>query len=363
MISLDISVRRGDFALNAAFEAPSNGIVALFGTSGSGKTTVINAIAGLIRPDSGHISVAGHVLFDSEAGIDLPTAGRRLGYVFQEGRLFPHMSVRRNLLYGRREDSGASPTLSEAVELLGLEHLLNRRPGSLSGGERQRVAIGRALLANPRILLMDEPLASLDGARRAEILPYLAKLRGALDIPIVYVTHQMDEIIQLADTMVLIDDGMVTASGSVESLTSRLDLAPLTGRQDAGAVLACKVTEPDTEYGLSRLEFTGGALWASAVDLPVGTAIRVRVGARDVAIALTPPKDVSMLNVIEATITEIGEPSGAQVDIRLLAGEDVLWARLTRRSVAELRLRTGMRVHAMIKSVSIDAAARPRQLG
>lgn len=363
MITIDITARRGDFSLNAAFEAPSNGVTALFGRSGSGKTTIINAIAGLLRPDRGRISVAGQVLFDSERGIDLAIAKRRLGYVFQEGRLFPHMSVEGNLLYGRRATDGAHPTLAETVDLLGLGHLLGRRPGSLSGGERQRVAIGRALLANPRVLLMDEPLASLDAARRAEILPYLAELRGTLDIPVIYVSHQMDEVIRLADTMVLVADGAVSAVGPVEILTNRLDLEPLTGLQDAGAVLACRVAEKDTAYGLSRLRFSGGSLWVGTIDPPLGASVRVRVGARDVSLALTPPTGISMLNVIAATITEIGEPHGAQVDIGLAAGDDALWARITRRSLAELGLEPGMRVHAMIKSVSIDGATRARYSG
>lgn len=358
MITMDISAGLGDFTLDAAFEAPSNGVTALFGRSGSGKTTIINAIAGLVRPDRGRITVAGDVLFDGTAGIDLPIADRRLGYVFQEGRLFPHLSVQRNLLYGRREAIGAHPTLGETVDLLGLGHLLSRRPGSLSGGERQRVAIGRALLANPRILLMDEPLASLDAARRAEILPYLASLRGTLAIPIVYVSHQMDEIIRLADTMVLVEAGAIAASGPVEALTSRLDLAPLTGGQDAGAVVACRIAGHDTRFGLTRLEFSGGSLWVSALQTPIGDPVRVRIGARDVALALTPPTGISMLNVIEARISEIGVPHGAQVDVGLIAGEDALLAKLTRRSLSELGLTPGMTVHALIKSVSIGGAAR-----
>lgn len=357
MISVDISLRRGDFTLMARFEAAANGVTALFGRSGSGKTTIINAIAGLVRPDLGRVSVGDEVFFDHAAGIDRPVAARGLGYVFQEGRLFPHMSVERNLLYGRRAHGAGHPSLDETISLLGLEPLLTRRPGSLSGGERQRVAIGRALLASPRILLMDEPLASLDAARRAEILPYLAALRRALDIPIIYVSHQMDEVIQLADTMVLIDAGAVVASGPVEELTSRLNLAPLTGDRDAGAVLACRVAEHDPRFDLTRLSFGGGSIWVAALDMAVGASVRARIGARDVALALAPPSGISMLNVIEARISEIGDAAGAQVDIGLMAGEDALWARVTRRSLAELGLETGMTVHALIKSVSIAGAA------
>lgn len=362
MISVDISLRRGDFALDAAFETPSNGVTAIYGRSGSGKTTIINAVAGLVRPERGRISIAGSVLFDRDAGIDLPIAKRRLGYVFQEGRLFPHMSVERNLLYGRRSGADQHPTLAETVELLGLSSLLTRRPSSLSGGERQRVAIGRALLANPHILLMDEPLASLDGARRAEILPYLASLRRALDIPVVYVSHQMDEVIRLADTMVLVEAGKVAACGSVEALTSRFDLAPLTAERDAGAVLACTVSEHDTRFGLTRLSFSGGSLWVGALDLAVGDRVRVRIGARDIALALTPPSGISMLNVIETTVTEIGAGQSSQVDVGLMAGDTALWARLTRRSVSELAITPGMKVHALVKSVSIAGPARGARL-
>jgi molybdate transport system ATP-binding protein len=356
MISVDIRLKRGAFELNARFTAASNGVTALFGRSGSGKSTIVNAIAGLVRPDHGHIAIAGHTLFDSTTGIDRAVAERGLGYVFQEGRLFPHMSVERNLLYGRRPGASEHPTLAETVALLGLGPLLSRKPNSLSGGERQRVAIGRALLASPRILLMDEPLASLDGARRAEILPYLADLRRSLDIPIIYVSHQMDEIIQLADTMVLVDAGKVVASGPVETLTSRLDLAPLTGGRDAGAVLACAIAEHDPRFGLTRLSFSGGSLWVAALDRSSGETVRVRIGARDVALALAPPSEISMLNVIEARISEIGAPDGAQVDVGLRAGEDALWARLTRRSLSDLGLQPGMTVHALIKAVSIAGA-------
>ena len=287
--------------------------------------------------------------------------------MFQDGRLFPHLSVRQNLLYGhgRARKTSAHPTFAETVDLLGIGPLLERRPQSLSGGERQRVAIGRALLADPRILLMDEPLAALDAARRAEILPYLATLRDALDIPVIYVSHQMDEVIRLADTMVLLSDGQIAATGPLEELTSRLDLRPLTGRYEAGAVLSCRVAEQDMEFGLTQLRFSGGALWVSALDLPERTPVRLRIRARDVALALAPPADVSIVNVIQAHITEVGIESGPYVDVRLLAGEDSIWARLTRRSVSDLGLVPGMPVHALIKSAAIDRASlgRPRTAG
>ncbi len=359
MIEVDIALDRGGFRLEAAFSAPSNGVTALFGRSGSGKTTVVNAIAGLVRPDRGRIAVSGRALFDSAAGIDTPTARRRLGYVFQEGRLFPHMTVRRNLLYGRR-GGGARPGFDETVALLGLGGLLDRRPASLSGGERQRAAIGRALLSGPGILLMDEPLASLDDARRADILPYLARLREALDIPVVYVSHRMDEVLRLADTMVLLSEGRTVAAGPVEEVAGRLDPGPADGADGAdgaGAVLSCRVGARDEAFALARLDFDGGAIWTPAPDAPVGTRVRLRVRARDVSIALEPPGAVSILNVIPARVTEVGPADGPYVEIGLAAGRAALRARLTRRSADALALAPGMEVHAMVKAASIDRAS------
>ena len=215
MIEVDVEKRLDAFTLAARFTARGEGITALYGRSGAGKTTLVNMLAGLVRPDRGRIAVAGEVLFSSHEGIDLPPERRRLGYVFQEGRLFPHYSVRGNLVYGRRRAAGAAPGFDALVRLLGLEALLDRRVGDLSGGEKQRVAIGRALLAEPRLLLMDEPLASLDAARKAEILPFIERLRGELGIPVIYVSHAMEEILRLADTLVLMAEGRIAAVGSV----------------------------------------------------------------------------------------------------------------------------------------------------
>ena len=330
MIEVDIQARLGGFALDARFSCPASGVIALFGRSGTGKTSIVNAVAGLLRPERGRIVVAGTTLFDAGRGIDVPVHRRRLGYVFQDGRLFPHMTVRANLLYGRRAEG--RPSLEEAAALLDIAPLLDRRPHHLSGGERQRVAIGRALLANPRILLMDEPLASLDGARRSQILPYLARLRDALDIPVLYVSHQMDEILRLADTLVLVSDGRVAAVGPVEELTGRLDLRPLTGRYEAGAVIACRVAGHDPAYALTRLAFDGGELLVPAYDLAPGSPVRVRVRARDVVLALAPPEAMSFLNRLPATVAE-AEADGAHMDVRLALGQGTaLWARITRKS-------------------------------
>ncbi|MGH6960430.1 MAG: molybdenum ABC transporter ATP-binding protein, partial [Dongiaceae bacterium] len=239
MLEVDAAHQLGDFRLDVRMSAPTHGIVALFGKSGSGKTSLVNMLAGLMRPTRGRIALNGAVLFDSAAGIDLPPERRRLGYVFQEGRLFPHLDVRRNLLYGwHRAPAGERAVgLERIVELLGIGHLLHRRPTQLSGGEKQRVAIGRALLANPRLLLMDEPLASLDGPRKAEVLPFIERLRDELRLPVVYVSHDMAEIVRLADSVAVMSEGRVAAVGPIEDIMGRLDLRPLTGRYEAGAVL------------------------------------------------------------------------------------------------------------------------------
>ncbi|MBK1698681.1 molybdenum ABC transporter ATP-binding protein [Rhodovibrio salinarum] len=355
---LDVSVVKslGPFGLNAHFTCPAKGIVALFGRSGAGKTSLVNALAGLVRPDAGRIAVGESVLFDSDHGIDLLPENRRIGYVFQEGRLFPHYSVRGNLLYGakRAPKDAAGVTLDQVVALLGLGDLLSRRPRDLSGGEKQRVALGRALLARPRLLLMDEPLASLDQPRKEEVLPFIERLRDELDLPIVYVTHAMEEIVRLADTMVLLDDGQVAATGPVEEVTGRLELRPLTGRYEAGATLPVSVARHEPADQLSALTFEGGELFVRQLDLVEGARLRVRIRARDVALALSPPQDSSILNVLQGTVAEIGTDPGALVDLSVQIGAHTLWARITKRSLRRLGLTVGTPVHALIKAVAID---------
>ncbi|MBX9634511.1 MAG: molybdenum ABC transporter ATP-binding protein, partial [Magnetospirillum sp.] len=253
---LDLSIRRqqGDFLVHVDLTAGA-GVTALFGRSGSGKSSVINMVAGLYRPDAGRIKVDGKLLFDSDQGIDLAPERRRLGYVFQEARLFPHLSVSGNLTFGMNRVPAAERRIGfdDVVEVLGIGHLLDRRPAKLSGGEKQRVAIGRALLASPRILLMDEPLAALDSQRKAELLPFIGKLARQFTIPILYVSHSMDEVLRLSDTLVLMDAGRAAAVGPVEDLLSRTDLRPLTGRYEAGAVIRATVGGHDSTYGISRL--------------------------------------------------------------------------------------------------------------
>ncbi len=363
MLEVDVEKRLGDFSLQAGFTCETAGITAIFGRSGAGKTSLVNALAGLVRPDRGRIVLRGQTLFDSAKGIDLPPEKRRLGYVFQEGRLFPHLSVRGNLTYGYRRAPAAERAigLDQVVALLGLEGLLERRPGALSGGEKQRVALGRALLANPRLLLMDEPLAALDQPRKEEILPFIEQLKVQLDLPVVYVSHAMGEIVRLADTLVLMSAGRVEAVGPLEELTSRLDLRPLTGRYEAGAVLTTKVSGQDRTFGLTELSFAGGRLRVPHLNLPLGQKLRVRIRARDVSISLSIPENISILNILPCTIKEIGEEKAPQIDLQLDAGGAPLWARITARSRTALGLKPGLQVYALIKSVAIDRQALGRR--
>ncbi len=360
---LDVAIRRrtGSFNLDTRFYADA-GLTALFGRSGAGKTSVINALAGLNRPDEGRIVVDGHVLFDSRAGIDLPPEKRRLGYVFQEARLFPHLNVAGNLTYGMKLTVAAErhQDFDRVVDLLDLREHLRRRPMTLSGGEKQRVAIGRALLASPRILLMDEPLASLDAARKAEILPFIERLRDEFNLPIVYVSHAIEEVIRIADTMVVMSEGRVAATGPLEEIMSRLDLHPLTGRYETGAVLSATVAGADLAYGLTELAFAGNRLWVPQVDLPLGTSLRVRIRARDVSLSLQPPSGISILNVLAGTVEEMDAGARPQVDVRVNVGVPII-ARITRRSAEALGLRPGLRVYALIKAVAVDRPSLGRR--
>ena len=353
MLDLNVGTRLGDFSVDANIQANA-GVTALFGPSGAGKTTLVNMLAGLLRPEWGHIIVQEEILFDREQGIDIPPEARGIGYVFQESRLFPHMSVASNLNYGRRQDA---VSFDSVVDLLALGPLLKRRPNSLSGGERQRVAIGRALLAAPRLLLMDEPLVNLDAPRRSEILPFIEDLRREFALSIVYVSHNMDEIVRLADQLVVMTEGTVVANGPVAEITSRLDLRPLTGRWDAGSVIDTVVAEQDERDFLTRLSFKGGDLWLPRLHLTIGTSLRIRIRARDVSIALIPPADISILNVFAGEVIEVGEDDGPQVDVLLDIGAP-LWARITKRSQRELNIAPGRMVHAMIKAMAVDRSDR-----
>ena len=356
-LSVTIDHRQGAFHLEAAFDAPP-GVTALFGRSGSGKTTLINVIGGLVRPEHGRIEVDGTLLLDTALRLALPCHRRRIGYVFQEARLFPHLSVRQNLLFGRwfapRHEPG--PTLDAVVDLLGLPHLLGRRPAGLSGGERQRVAIGRALLAKPRLLLMDEPLASLDEDRKAEILPFIERLRDGAGMPIVYVSHSLPEVVRLSDTLVLLEGGRVTAAGPTAAVLSRLDSGGLAAGPEAGALLDVTVQGHDRTYGLTTLATPAGPLFVPLVDAAPGSRRRIRVLARDVMLSLDRPDGVSALNILPAAVAEIAKPVAGDPTalVRLDCAGIVLLARVTRKSMEELDLSVGRPVHAVIKSVALD---------
>lgn len=353
-MSLEVAIqhRFGAFALDIAFEAPP-GLTVLFGRSGSGKTTIINAVAGLFRPDAGRIAIGERTLFDSARGIWLPPHRRRLGYIFQDARLFPHLTVRQNLLYGRwfAPKSGPQESLETVVGMLGIGPLLARRPGGLSGGERQRVAIGRALLANPRLILADEPLAALDEARKAEILPYFERLRDETSVPILYVSHAPAEVARLATSVVALQNGTVARQGSATEVLGDPSVTPL-GAGAAGAVLEARVAEHHPD-GLSELAAGELRLLVPHVARAPGTPLRVHVEAQDVMLATRRPEGISALNVLPATVTalRLGEGPGALV--QLDAGGNLVLSRVTRRSVAALNLHEGQQLYAVLKAVSV----------
>ena len=360
ILSVAVGHRQGAFALSARFETPG-GVTALFGRSGSGKTTLVNAIGGLLRPDRGRVALGDTVLLDTERGLFVPRHRRRIGIVFQEGRLFPHLSVRQNLLFGRwfapRDEEGVD--VGMVVDLLGIGPLLGRRPAGLSGGEKQRVAIGRALLSKPRLLLMDEPLAALDDQRKAEILPYIERLRDEAGVPIVYVSHSVAEVARLADTLVVLEEGRVTAAGPAADMLARLNVAPLAEARDAGAVLDARVAAQDEHFGLTTLTTAAGTLRVPRIALSVGAMLRVQVPARDVMLSLGAPSRSSALNVLPAVVVEIlpaGDAAGPAAALRLDCNGVALLARVTRLSVVEMGLAPGVPVFAAIKSVALDTS-------
>ena len=352
----------GGFAVEATFAVPTPGVTAIFGPSGCGKSTLIAAVAGLLRPDRGRVALDGVVLLDTASGVALPPERRRCGVVFQDARLFPHLSVATNLRYGARRAprdgaaadgaGGLDVGFEEVVALLGIGALLGRRPGALSGGERQRVALGRALLSRPRLLLMDEPLAALDAPRRAEVLPFLARVRDRFRVPILYVTHALDEVDRLADRLVLMEAGRIVAEGTVEALSARTDLALLAGRRDAGAALACRVLGHDPARGLTRLGFPGGELRVPLRPEEAGEALRVRVRARDVSVALAEPVGLSVQNILPAVIGAMVPAGPHEAMLHLMVGESVLLSRVTADAVARLSLRPGLPVWALVKSAA-----------
>ena len=359
-----LRVQHADFALQLALDLPARGVTAIFGRSGSGKTTALRAIAGLHRPTSARIAVGSELWQDDAKGISVPVHQRALGYVFQEASLFAHLDVRANMAYGMKRVPEALRRVSwdQAVDWLGVGALLDRRPDQLSGGERQRVAIARALLTSPRLLLMDEPLAALDAISKDAILPYLERLHRELDIPVLYVSHAIDEVARLADHIVLLDAGQMTAAGPLQEVLTRLDLQTAFSG-DMGAVIDAEVIERDEAYSLSRIAFAGGSLLVGGLERALGTAVRARVLARDVSVAVDVPGASSILNVLPATVLEIRDAGADKVNVRLLlkaAGQGkalennaVLVSRITRRSRDLLALQVGQSVFAQVKSVAL----------
>ena len=349
MLSVDITVTRGDFTLSAAFEAGA-GITVIAGASGAGKSTLAAALAGLITADRGHIAVGGAVLFDDTAGINVPPAQRRAGYVLQDALLFPHLTVWRNLTFGHRD---GSHSMDEIIRLLDLEPLLDRKPAALSGGEQQRVSIGRALLSHPAFLVLDEPLAHLDRTRRNQLMTFFEQLRG--EIPVIYISHNWPEIIRLGDTIVLMEDGSVTAAGTPSDVFAARDTGPLV---PSGVVIDAPITN-QTGDGLARLETHGGPIYVPLHnhDHEQGKTARVFIDAHDVALALTRPEGLSIQNVLEGTIIALTPIDPAHIDVSLDLGDgQILRAQITTRARESLSLAPGMTVFALVKSVALDRA-------
>lgn len=351
-LRVSLTHRFPGFTLDAAFEAPP-GVTAIFGRSGAGKTTLVNAVAGLIRPDAARISFGDRVLCDTAARVWLPPHRRRIGYVFQDARLFPHLTVRQNLVYGRwfapRIAGGAD--FDRVVGLLGLGALLHRRPAALSGGERQRVAIGRAILSRPDLLLLDEPLAALDAPRKAEILPYLERLRDETRLPMLLVSHSLPEVARLAGHLVLLDAGRLRAAGPLDTLLADPALAPALGLRSSGAVITGRLAAHEAD-GLSRIDTPAGPLWLPRVAAEPGARLRLRVQAQDVILALHRPEAISALNILPARVTALHQGEGPGVIVQLDAAGMMLLARITRRSATALDLRPGARVQAVIKALA-----------
>ena len=358
---VDVVRRLGSFAFQARF-ASEGKLTAFFGPSGSGKTSLLNIIAGIVRPDKGSIVLNGRTLVDTGQGIFVPKHRRRSGYVFQEARLFPHLTVRQNLLYGQWFTPRKERTIGveQVLDLLNIRHLLERRPGALSGGEKQRVAIGRALLTSPHLLLMDEPLASLDESLKEEILPFIERLRDEAQVPIVYVSHSLSEVARLATTVVLIKDGHVVGVGPPTEVLGRRDLQAAEAMAETGALIEATVAGHDRAFGLTSIRCKAGTLYAPQLSLPIGAPIRLRIRARDVMIATSRPDTLSALNVLPGRVTGVERIGDGLAEVTLDCNGIRLAARLTLKSTDTLSLAPGRDLYAVIKAVSFDRDALTR---
>jgi molybdate transport system ATP-binding protein len=353
---LEVSVRKQlpAFRLDATFTAPTSGVIAIFGRSGSGKSTLTNVISGLVTPDVGTVSLDGEVLTDIRRGLSVPVERRKIGYVFQDARLFPHLSVMGNLHYGERRNRSAAAIvgLDEVVSLLDLARLLERKPRQLSGGERQRVSLGRALLSRPRLLLLDEPLASLDVSRREEVLPYLVALRDRLSIPMVYVSHQFEEVLRLATHLVLLEAGQVLAEGPVDEMSLYPELQSIVGPDLVGAVVEGLVTRVNAETGIADLAVGSGLLQVSLRDAAVGARVRLQLLARDIILATQPVQGLSVRNALASTVIGISDDDFGAVLVRVDLGGAIVLARITQNARRALNLHPGDAVWTLVKAVS-----------
>jgi molybdate transport system ATP-binding protein len=359
MLTVSVRKQQGSFALNAQFESPTPGVVALFGRSGSGKSTLINVIAGLLQADAGRVALNETVLLDAGRKIDVPAERRRIGYVFQDARLFPHLNVAANLNYARTRAAGSAfVSLERVVELLGLAPLLQRRTQQLSGGERQRVAIGRALLTQPHMLLLDEPLASLDSARREEVLPYLELLRDQLALPMVYVSHDFDEVLRLATYLVLMEGGQTVAQGGIAKMSLNPALRAIIGADAVGAVIN-GIVVGNSASGLTRVQVGAGELNLKLAEYPAGQTLRVQLLARDIIVATQAPQALSVRNNLKGVITAVkaDEDDSDLIDIDI--GGTVIMARVTRAATRDLGLAAGLKVWALVKAVSLRGHTFP----
>ena len=354
MLSVAVKKTRGSFSLDAAFELPTPGVVALFGRSGSGKSTLINLIAGLLDADAGRVALDDLIWLDAERRINVPPERRRIGYVFQDARLFPHLSVEGNLRYGeRRASSPAYINLDTVAGLLDLGSLMERRTHQLSGGERQRVAIGRALLSQPNLLLLDEPLASLDTARREEVLPYLENLRDQLAVPMVYVSHDFDEVLRLATHVVLMEKGRTIAQGGVGAMSLNEDLRSIIGADAVGAIVEGTVLGIDEASGLTRVSVGRGELKVQAQNLTAGATLRVQLLARDLIVATQPPRNLSVRNSLSGVVASLSRDDADSELVGIDIGGTLIMARVTTAAVRDLHLTPGLPVWALVKSVSL----------
>ncbi len=360
MLRVDLRLRRGEFDLEADFSAPTPGLTALYGRSGAGKTTLMHLLAGLLRPNAGTIELDGEPLYDSRAGHDLPAHRRRVGCVFQDLRLFPHLDVAGNLRYGLHRARGEAVRIpfERVLELLDLGTLLRRRSWQLSGGERQRVALGRALLAQPRLLLLDEPLASIDAVKRGELLPYFERLRDELALPIILVTHQFEDVVRLATQVVLLDSGRVLGQGDLPTVSLMPEMARLVGSEGVGAVIEGQVESVDPGTGLARLLAGRDRLLVPGDGLAPGRKLRLQLLARDLILATTKPAGLSVRNQLEGTVTGLSPDPPHNVMVKLDSGGLALLARVTTAAAGDLQLRSGQRLWILVKAVSLRAHQR-----